>query len=60
MSFSAPTPSVPAAPAAPSPAPIYGEKPVQGKPKRKSMQTSFLGTGDIPQQNAGTKTLLGV
>ena len=59
MSFSAPRPEVPQAPAAPNPIPMFGEKPGQKKPKQKSMQTSFLGQGDIPQNNAGTKTLLG-
>jgi hypothetical protein len=55
---------LPPMPAAPAPPPAFGM--IQGqKPGRKSMQTSFLGTGDIanpvgPGSSAfGGKTLLG-
>ena len=48
-------------PAPPMPPPMFGEQPRQKKPQAKSMQPTFLGTGDIPQGqgNFGGKTLLG-
>lgn len=59
MSFEAPP--LPTIGAAPAPPPMFGADPNStGKPKKKSMQPTFLGTGATPQAGQlGQKTLLG-
>lgn len=63
MSFDTPDkPKLPAVGSAPLPPPLFGADPntASKKPKAKSMQPSFLGTGSAPTQGQlGQKTLLG-
>lgn len=58
MSFLAPNPPQQTivnqeAPAAPTPAPAFGSQPTGNKPRRKSQQTTFLGTQALPGGGAG-------
>lgn len=56
---SAPSIPQPVLPAAPPP-PILAAGPQGSKPGRKSMQTTFLGAGDLPTPGSSPgKTLLG-
>lgn len=63
MSFGndSPSPPLPVLPNAPSAPPMFGESQAQGmKPKRKSQNTTFLGSAYTPVQGQlGTATLLG-
>lgn len=58
MSTPAPAP-LPKTPDAPAPPPMFGMNQQQKKPKAQSTQPTFLGSGDIPQNNPGGKTLMG-
>jgi hypothetical protein len=54
---SAPLPQLPNAPAA---APVFGSAPQGSKPKPKSSQPTFLGSGALPSPgNLGGKQLIG-
>lgn len=62
MSFDSPSPQLPAVGTAPPPPPLFGADPNNSgsKPKKKSMQPTFLGNGTTPTQGQlGQKTLLG-
>lgn len=61
MSFDTEKPQLPAVSSAPPPPPLFGADPnSSSKPKKKSMQPTFLGNGTAPTQGQlGQKTLLG-
>lgn len=60
MSLDTPDPAQINLPGQPIPPPMFGQQPGQKKPKGKSMQPTFLGSGSVPQATQlGQKTLLG-
>ena len=64
MSFSTPSPTLPAVPQAPAPPPMFGAQTTPGsKPTATASQPTFLGSGLFANPtnptNTGQKTLLG-
>lgn len=60
MSLSTPSPPLPTILGAPPPPPTFGQQTqAQQKPKKASMQPTFIGAQAQPQGDIGTKTLLG-